>query len=542
MPATSSNITTNDLRDRGFVIEDHSLTEIKNDLLFQIRSGDDFPVTSAAVGIIGQLTSEQDVPVAELANAVLGDYGLTSKLLKLINSVYYLRFGEVTTVSRAIILLGTDHLRNIALSVTLFERLQVSASQEMIDVLCRAVYAAVVGRKMASNTGYAEPEEAFICSLFHTLGEMLTAYYAPRTYAALSHNGLAEGDDPTKTRASLLYLSLGKEIAQGWRFPTRIVHCMDRPTFEPRQSEDIYRLCCISSGANEIARIVEENLEPEARKKKLETALKGMHLPSSLIQSGAAVITAAPVEDVQNYCSLYGITYDRSSIAQSINRKSERQEDGVERPGESIGRAGSNADGGLSMKAHVSSPAGRAPSAAEPHDDPEAVFVRGLHEVGDAFLEECPLDDILTIILETIYRGLKPFGLSRTLLLIRNTQRPFMEVRMALGDNLIHLKSWFSIPVKPGSADVFNVALSEQKNIYVNDTGAEEAYQQMPQWLSAHIDHPVAIGVMPLYIKKISIGMIYVEGEQNLFDKVPQNDLNYLRLLHQQAVLALRPR
>jgi eukaryotic-like serine/threonine-protein kinase len=542
MSTTGSNTMVNDPQNPDFITEDHSLAEIKNDIMLQIRSGDDFPVTSAAVGIIGQLTCGQDVPVAELANAVLGDYGLTSKLLRLINSVYYLRFGEVTTISRAIILLGTDHLRDIALSVTLFDRLQVGASQEMIDVLCRAVYAAVMGRGMASATSHVNPEEAFICSLFHTLGEMLTAYYAPRTYAALSSTS-GHADEPARTRASLLYLSLGKEIAQGWRFPARIVHSMDRPIIDAKQEDDIYRLCCISSGANDIARIMEEDLEPDKKREKIKSVLKTMHLPSLFVRSDGDETGPVTVEDVQKYCSLYGIAYHQSTIAQSLSEKSGNPQDTADTADETMGTVGHDTEQlDPSPEGAPLSRVDMAPEPPEPQDDPETVFVRGLHEVGDAFLEDCPLDDILTIIIETVFRGLKPFGLLRTLLLIRDTHRPVMEVRLALGDSLGHLKSWFAIPVATGSLDLFNTALSEQKNVFVNDTGAENGRQLIPDWLSAHVDGPVAIGVLPLYIKKITIGIIYLEGRQNLFKNLPQNYLNYLKLLHQQAVLALRQR
>lgn len=524
----------------AFAAENYSIAEIRNELLLQIRSGEDFPVTSAAISLIGQLTSEQEVPIAELANVVLGDYGLTSKLLKLINSVYYLRFGEVTTVSRAIVLLGTDHLRDVALSFTVFERLQAEASQHVINLLCRAVYAAVVGRRIASQMGYANPEEAFICSLFHTLGEMLTAYYAPGAYAALS-KGSTGSEESVGVRTSLLYLSLGKEIAQGWRFPTRIVRCMEKPTVRMSEHDDIYRLCCIASGANEVAHIVEKDLDPEDRKRKLERALKNVHLSTSLISENGDV--TAPVEDVRKYCSLYGITFERSAIARSLNQGREETEH-AQGPFEGpVAKTARDALIDLLPNSDDSSLSARS-SVPEAQDNPEMVFTKGLREVGDAFLEECPLDDILTIILETMYRGLKPFGLRRTLLLIRDAQRPVMDVRLSLGDPLTSLKPWFSVPIAAGGSDVFNIALSEQRHLFVGDSAVRPANGQalIPPWLVEHIDQPVAMGVLPLHIKKISIGLIYLEGERDFFTNVPQNYLNYLKILHQQAVLAIRQR
>ena len=542
MPTSNWNIMVKASQNPPFAAENYSIAEIKNEVLLQIRSGKDFPVTSAAISLIGQLTSEQEVPVAELANVVLGDYGLTSKLLKLINSVYYLRFGEVTTVSRAIVLLGTDHLRDVALSFTLFERLQTDASDHIINLLCRAVYAAVVGRRIASQTGYTNPEEAFICSLFHTLGEMLTAYYAPGTYAALSKGITGSGaEESARVRTSLLYLSLGKEIAQSWRFPARIVCCMEKPTVKMSEHDDVYRLSCIASGANEVAHIVEESLDPEDRQRKLEKTLKNVHLSASLI-SGNGDLTA-PVEDVHKYCSLYGITFERSAIARSLNQRREENEQAqgpLKRP---TNNTAEDAPFDLppNFNGSSSSPFSSLPEA---QDDSETVFTNGLREVGDAFLEECPLDDILTIILETMYRGLKPFGLRRTLLLIRDARRPAMEVRLSLGDPLASIKSWFSIPITAIGSDVFNIALSEQKHLFVNDSTVPPIDGQplIPSWLVEHIDRPVAMGVLPLHIKRVSIGMIYLEGEKNFFTTVPQNYLNYVKILHQQAAIAIRQR
>lgn len=541
MPASSSNTMVHDIPNPAFFAEDRSITEIKHELLLRIRSGEEFPVTSAAISLIGQLTSEQEVPIGELANVVLGDYGLTSKLLKLINSVYYLRFGEVTTVSRAIVLLGTDHLRDIALSVTLFERLQIDASQDMVNLLCRAVYAAVIGRRMATRLGYGNPEEAFICALFHSLGEMLTAYYAPETYASLTSISTAS-EESTRTRASLLYISLGKEIAQGWRFPARIVLSMERPTVQMREQDNIYHLCCISSGANHVARIVEEDLDPEARKRKLERVLKSLHLSPSLVD--ASILDAgAPMDEIHKYCSLYGISFDRSAIAQCLSKGVEKAKnaDDLSKPFITTDITGYDA---TSPSPQTDRSALVASFGPDPQDDPETVFTKGLREVGDAFLEECPLDDILTIILETIYRGLKPFGLSRTLLMVRDTQRPLMEVRLALGDSLAHLKSWFSVPVQTGGSDIFNVALAGPKSIFVNDSIAEAANGQakIPQWLIDHGDGSMAIAALPLHIKRVSIGLIYLEGEKDFFNTVPQSYLNYLSILHQQAILAIRQR
>lgn len=226
---------------------------------------------------------------------------------------------------------------------------------------------------------------------------------------------------------------------------------MEKTTVKMGEHDDVYRLSCIASGANEVARIVEEGLDPEDRKRQLEKALKNVHLSVSPI-SGNDDVTA-PVEDVHTYCSLYGITFDRSAIARSLNQ-------------------------------------GR--------EDTEGPFEGSMGKTS----EDAPVDPLAST------------------------------------------KSWFSIPITAGESHVFNIALSEQRHLFVGDSTLRPTNIQarIPPWLVEHFDRPVAIGALPLHIKKISIGLIYLEGEKGFFANVPQNYLNYLKILHQQAVLAIRQR
>ncbi|MBF0559047.1 MAG: HDOD domain-containing protein, partial [Nitrospirae bacterium] len=76
----------------------------KNLVLKKLQEQSDFPAMSNTINNINQFKTAEDTSVSEFANIVLKDYALTSKVLKLVNSVSYSQFGEVTTVSRAIII------------------------------------------------------------------------------------------------------------------------------------------------------------------------------------------------------------------------------------------------------------------------------------------------------------------------------------------------------------------------------------------------------------------------------------------------------
>ena len=96
-------------------------------LLRKIRHKSDFPSFSKHIMEINKKASVSRVNTSsafELANAILKDYSLTSKLLKLVNSAFYGQFaGKITTVSRAVVVLGFEQVSMAASSLMLFEHL-----------------------------------------------------------------------------------------------------------------------------------------------------------------------------------------------------------------------------------------------------------------------------------------------------------------------------------------------------------------------------------------------------------------------------------
>jgi HD-like signal output (HDOD) protein len=95
-------------------------------LLRRMRHKSDFPALSESVGAINRITTSENQNLAELSNTILKDFSLTNKILRMVNSVHYRQAGggSISTVSRAIVVLGLDAVRSIAITVMLFEHLQ----------------------------------------------------------------------------------------------------------------------------------------------------------------------------------------------------------------------------------------------------------------------------------------------------------------------------------------------------------------------------------------------------------------------------------
>ena len=134
----------------------------------------ELPALAAVVQDLHRLTQNGKSSVQQLADVLLRDASLTSKVLRIGNSVYYNPSQEtIRTISRAIVLIGFDNVRQIGLSVSLIDGLLGSASRDQLqELLARSFHAAVQARNIAGYVLSKHQEEVFIAALLHHIGEL----------------------------------------------------------------------------------------------------------------------------------------------------------------------------------------------------------------------------------------------------------------------------------------------------------------------------------------------------------------------------------
>jgi HD-like signal output (HDOD) protein len=76
--------------------------------------------------------------------------------------------------------LGFEAVRNIAITVLLFEHLQnKSNANQLKEDFLRANLAGILAKDISATAQMRDLEQTFICSLFHSLGRLLSQYYFP---------------------------------------------------------------------------------------------------------------------------------------------------------------------------------------------------------------------------------------------------------------------------------------------------------------------------------------------------------------------------
>src|SRR3954469_21343928 len=180
---------------------------VRNALLQKVCGDEDMFALGSSVARVVQMASSDDQGTHDLAYYVLSDVALTQRILRLANTVKYRTASgtSVTTISRAIALLGFDNVKTTALAMLLVDALANSEHAYSVRVELEAsLCASLVGREMARHSFYQGAEEASIGALFKNLGPLLVASHEHQRYREI--NSLMVGGAHTQGQASQMIL------------------------------------------------------------------------------------------------------------------------------------------------------------------------------------------------------------------------------------------------------------------------------------------------------------------------------------------------
>jgi transcriptional regulator with GAF, ATPase, and Fis domain len=164
-----------------------------------------------------------------------------------------------------------------------------------------------------------------------------------------------------------------------------------------------------------------------------------------------------------------------------------------------------------------------------------SILSAGIQDITNTLVSEYQLNDLLSMIMETMFRGM---GFARVLLVLRDVRSGLMAGRFALGEDSDNLVRQFSFPLT-GNPDLFRLAVSQGRDILISDARAEKVQAQLPEWYLSHI-HAPAFVLFPILVGKNPVGLIYADmlGQASL--KIAREEANLLVTLRNQAVLAFK--
>ncbi len=497
-------------------------------LINRMRKDKDFPSLSESISSISHLTSKEDISITELANAILADFSLTNKLLKLVNSAYYCQFGEkISTISRAIAVLGFEQVRNAATSLLLFEHLKNKGQAgELLDAVYRAIFSGAIAKEIAEKAG-VDQEEARICSMFHNLGKLLALFYFPGESFRIRELEIKEGFSTKRACYAVLgltYDELGAGVANIWKFPESMVFSMrEAPaiiTEEPRLKED--KLMVLSTFSNEVCSVITQSTVQDKSKvlQKISARFKKCY---DLSERQITEVLKTSLEEISKNSSMFDRKMQKSSFFKNVR----------------IWSGLSTVEENLEVISKEPVDYYTAPDEPDKNQvDSQAVFLKGLQEITKTLLSSFVMDDVFRMILETMYRAL---NFSHVLLCVKEPGNQIVGARFGFGLNIDRLIKLFGIPLN-NSGDIFTKAFVERHDLIINNISATDAKQRMPFW-HRRLVGAESIVILPIVVDDVNLGLLYADYIRGGSAKViTEEDQVYLKLLRDQAVLAIKQR
>ena len=167
----------------------------------------------------------------DLKRVISLDPVLTGRVLRLINSAYYSLDKPVSSLTRAIIMLGVNTVKNLALSFTILCNLNGRSSCQSFttdDFWRHSLCVGVVAKSMAVVKGLpvASQEEYFVAGLLHDLGKLPLYMQLPTEYYRVCENVHGDQNALYQNEAKFLGVdhgAVGNLIAEKWHLGSTLV-------------------------------------------------------------------------------------------------------------------------------------------------------------------------------------------------------------------------------------------------------------------------------------------------------------------------------
>ncbi len=191
---------------------------------------DSLPTLPAVALKLLQVTAEEDSAAMDVIRLLRADQSLTAKILSVASSAATGVRGPVTTLEKAVPLLGFLTIRSIVLATGVFDCFAKSAAEtptgafDRLEFWKHALAVACGARRLAQvrrDLG-VEPEDAFVAGLLHDLGKVALDAVFPKAYDRIAAQANHTRGDIADHERSILgadHTVAGRRLAERWRLP-----------------------------------------------------------------------------------------------------------------------------------------------------------------------------------------------------------------------------------------------------------------------------------------------------------------------------------
>src|SRR5215471_1274134 len=172
----------------------------------------------------GLLHAEQRFS-AQISEIIRRDPSLTSRLLRLVNSVYYGLTTPVNSIEEAVFYLGVRQIRQLAVVTPIiedFQRLSRQCSFPWREFWQHCIGTAILTREVVSSVQSPPDESDYLAGLVHDVGKIVMAWTFPDHFAEIHRQATSGTRELTEIESQVLgidHSELGARYLERHRLP-----------------------------------------------------------------------------------------------------------------------------------------------------------------------------------------------------------------------------------------------------------------------------------------------------------------------------------
>lgn len=432
------------------------------------------PVFAHTAQDIARVSASRESSAAELARVILQDAAMTARLLKVANSPIFNPAGRaISTVSRAVVVLGFEEVRSICLSIAVVESmLKGKQKQRVIETMARSFHAAVQARSLARRRGDKSPEEVFIATLLYRLGDMAFWAFAGESAAqmdtALMQHPAERPERLQKQLLGFMFRDLTLGLSQEWKLGALLDESLQgKAADNPRAGNVVL--------GHELALAAESGWESHDVKVLISRIAENLYLPEQevvrMVQESA--------QEAADTAAFYG--------ADSASRL-------IPVAGDRECRQDSDSEAALLSE----------------FPQPDSLLQLSiLREISTLMQGKPDFSMVLEMVLEGMFRGI---GLDRTLFALCSPDHRCLTGRYALGTGNEKLSSLFRFETGSQQANIFSYVIATRRTLWVGRENQPDIDRLVTEPVRA-ITRGADFFVTPIEINGKVIGVFYADRQ-----------------------------
>lgn len=210
-------------------IEDDAEPLNSRDMMARIDRIDvKLPEVPSIVFELNEIISNPMSSAGEIAQVINRSPSLAATLLKIVNSAFYGLRSKIDSIARAVMLMGSKEVSNLAMGITIMETFK-DIPPEIMDVasfLEHNLACGTVTRILAAHSKIAQTEQLFVSGMLHDIGRLILYRYFPDYAKFTIMEAKRSGIPLLKAEQKILgctHAHLGKRLLNKWKLPLSLV-------------------------------------------------------------------------------------------------------------------------------------------------------------------------------------------------------------------------------------------------------------------------------------------------------------------------------